>query len=207
MATRNRSKGRSDPAIAVDRGDVYMGAAAHGDVLSAELLHLGAKRPYEVAPGLVVVEVGALVDPCFARTVLPRARAVTGATANNLAGAVVDAAEEALGALPDASVVVLPDVARRGSRALDEHPLTAAREQLAAIVDAKIAGRRAKRGDVAGAAAPAAAPAAVVSVAGVAGVVSVVVVDAWRAWVSTHAAQQGPALLTWPSAFPAGRAL
>ncbi len=233
---RGRSRARPRQAAAPERADVYLGAPAVADLLAAELAALGKKGGVEVAAGAVAVAAGALVDPCFARTVLPSATLVSAPNANALAAAALDAAAldagaldagaldagaldaGALGAgaldagaldaatrdpaapvrggegarpLPEDAVVVLPDVARRGSRALEEHPLTAARIELQDVVDKKLLGRRDKHG------APTAPGRAL----------DVLLVDAWRAWVSVHTRAPGPALLAWPARFPAGRAL
>ena len=172
------------------RGDVYLGSPAYADVLVAELARLGAKHPVDVAPGVIVVDAGPLLDPCFALDVLPDAVLVTAKSANDLAGALLDA----VGDMPERVHVVLPEVARRGSRALEEHPLAAARVDLADVVDKKRAGRVEKHG--------------VPAVPGL--VVTAVLVDAWSAWVSAAVSANAdpvPALLAWPSRFPGGRAL
>jgi 23S rRNA (cytidine2498-2'-O)-methyltransferase len=181
-----------------EAGDLYLGPPAHADVLAAELRALGAKSALEAAPGAVVVEQRGLLDPCFARQVLPAACIVRAANVNELAGALLDAAGASSPSLDPADVAItLPEMPRRGSHALDEHPLTSARVELARIVEAKILGRRAKRADLDGSA----------TVTSSSVVVSALLVDAWRAWVSVHARPAGPALLAWPSRFVGGRAL
>lgn len=173
-----------------------MGGPGYADVLRAELASLGARvdAHNESTPGVIVVpraSVG-LVDPCFARQVLPDARLLAASNANDLAAQVLDAAA-ASGAvlLPDDVDVTLPEMPRRGSHALDEHPLTSALGELEDVLRKKIAGRREKHGGT----------------EATGHVVRVLVVDAWSAWISVGKRPAGPALLAWPSAFPGGRAL
>src|SRR4051812_28051011 len=120
---------RTRHARAPEQGDVYLGGAASGDLLVAELASF-SRKGLEVADGVVVVEAaGGVVDRAFARTVLPRARMIAGAAgANDLAAAALDVAAAAGASLePDDVILVVPDVARRGSNKLDESPLAAAR--------------------------------------------------------------------------------
>lgn len=178
-------------------GDVYVGGPAYADVLRAELSSAGARvdGDGEVAPGAVLVTPaarGPLLDPCFARQVLPGARLVRGATVNEIAAAVLDVAAAAgASLLPEDAEVTLPEMARRGSQALEEHPLSAARVELEDVVGKKIAGRREKHGG-----APPTGH-----------VLRVLLVEAWGAWVSLTRRVEGPPLLAWPSTFPGGRAL
>ncbi|HEY4220287.1 MAG TPA: SAM-dependent methyltransferase [Myxococcota bacterium] len=167
---------------------MYLGSAGHGHTLMAELAHLGARHPSEVEPGLVVVDAGALVDPCFARQVLAGATRVSAPHGNDLAAALLDTVSAR--DLPDSAVVITPEMERRGSHALEEHPLAAAQANLASVLEAKIVGRRAKHGI---------APSGLV--------LECVLVDAWAAWVSVRATSSAPALLSWPSPFSGGRAL
>lgn len=162
-----------------------------------------------------------LLDPALARQAMPRAHVVTGSNANDLAATLLDriarhsnrdhdrererGGDDGNGPASAASVVsmavvlveadievVVPEMERRGSNALDEHPLETARADLETVLRAKITGRRAKRGD----AQPSSGHRA-----------RVLLVDAWCAWVSVVPAPVGPALLSWPSPFAGGRAL
>ncbi len=186
-------------------GDLYLGGPHVVDVLIDELRQLGARDPVEVAPGIVAVRPIAasagLLDPAMARQAMPHAHVVTGSNANDLAATILDriaahADRDALAAqvvlVEDDIEVAVPEMERRGSNALDEHPLEAARVDLRAVLRAKITGRRAKRDDTQ----PSSGHRA-----------RVLLVDAWSAWISVAKAPVGPALLSWPSPFPAGRAL
>lgn len=188
-----RSRGRPGPRGGPTTGDLYLGGPGYTDVLRAELASLGARvdDKSEVAPGVLAAR-GTLLDPCFARQVLPAARLVTDTTANELAATILDVAGAAgASLLPEDAEVTLPEMPRRGSQALDEHPLTAARGELEDVLRKKIAGRREKHG----------APPATGHV------LRVFLVETWGAWVSVSRRLEGPPLLAWPSPFPGGRAL
>lgn len=180
-------------------GDIYLGGPHVADLLALELAALGAKDASEIAPGVLVTRARtALLDPAFARQVMPAARLVTledskaSGGANALALALLELVSSAGAALaPEDIEVTLPEVARRGSRALEEHPLAAARSELADVLQKKIAGRRIKHADTP----PPTGHRA-----------RVLLVEPWSAWLSVAGAPNGPALLAWPSPFPAGRA-
>jgi 23S rRNA (cytidine2498-2'-O)-methyltransferase len=193
MATK-----RPPRAVPTD-ADLYLGGPHVIDVLIDELRQLGARDPVEVAPGIVAVRPIAassgLLDPALARQAMPHAHVVTGSNANDLAATILDrlAATTSGVVLVEGDVeVTVPEMERRGSNALEEHPLEAARIDLDAVLRAKVTGRRAKRGDTA----PSTGHR-----------LRVLLVDAWSAWVSVAPAPVGPALLSWPSPFPGGRAL
>src|SRR5688572_27995517 len=136
----------------VKQGDLYLGGATVSDVLLAELTALGAVHPIAIADGVVVASSTTpprLIDPAFALQVMPAAARSREANANSLAAAMLDAAvASGDGALPDVAEVVLPEMARRGSRALveEDHPLAAAAAELEDVLQKKIEGRRAKQG-------------------------------------------------------------
>src|ERR1041385_8268732 len=106
--------------MASPRKDVYVGSPHVEDALGVELAKLGAaKKIGPVAAGVFGVDAGKLVDPAFARTVLPAATFVQGDKVNDLAGAVLDVAKEAGAVVVEEDArVALPLQARRGSRAL-----------------------------------------------------------------------------------------
>jgi hypothetical protein len=189
-----RTSGVARPAPRT--ADLYLGGPAYADVLRAELASLGARLDDqgEVAPGILAVprgSAGGLLDPCFARQVLPDARFVEGPHANEVAAAALGVSQAAGASLLSGDAeVVLPELPRRGSRALEEHPLTAARLELQDVLTKKIVGRREKHG----------APDATGHQ------LRVLLVDTWGAWVSVTKRLEGPALLSWPSPFPGGRA-
>jgi 23S rRNA (cytidine2498-2'-O)-methyltransferase len=131
------------------------------------------------------------VDPAFARQVYPRAQERRGAGPNDLAAAILDALDPAVALAAAELDVTTPELARRGSNALEEHPLTAAAAELADALRKKVDGRRAKHGGP-----PPSGH-----------VLHVLLVDTWRAWASAHLRQEGPRLLAWPARFPGGRAL
>lgn len=197
--------------------DLYCGGPHVADALREELRQLGARDPIEIAPGIIAVRPMAassgLLDPAFARQAMPRAHVVNGKGANDLAATLLDRVAATAHAIPEAAAhgvpggaardaavvlteddveVTLPEMERRGSNALDEHPLETARLELANVLRAKITGRREKRGDTA----PSSGHRA-----------RVLLVDAWSAWLSLTNAPVGPALLSWPSPFAGGRAL
>lgn len=191
MAMRKISSSGSPPLVA---GNLYLGSPAYSDLLRLELASLGAhvSDRSEVAPGVVVLNQGGgpLLDPAFARQVLPGAQRLTEKSANALAARILDDAAAAGATLLAGDVeVALPELARRGSHALDEHPLTSARIDLAQVLAIKVAGRREKHG-----AAPRSGH-----------VARVLLVDAWSAWVSVTRRGDGLPLLAWPSPFPGGR--
>jgi 23S rRNA (cytidine2498-2'-O)-methyltransferase len=172
-----------------------VGGPAVVDVLAAELKSLGAKLPpdAEVAPGVLCAFPGkGVLDPAFARQVLPAARLLRGAHLNELAAAILDvAAAQGASLVVEDAEVTLPEMPRRGSHALDEHPLTAASAELLDVLRKKIAGRREKHGGD-----PPSGHK-----------LRVLLVEAWAAWVSVAKRVEGPALLAWPSSFPGGRPL
>lgn len=171
-----------------------MGGPAYVDVLREELRSLGARihDHSEVAAGALLVTGGAAapLDPAFARQVLPGACLVENGTANELASAVLEVCNASGASLVPADVeVALPELPRKGSKALEEHPLTSAREDVARLIGLKVEGRRAKHG----------APPATGHQ------LRVLLVDTWRAWVSISKRSGAPALIAWPSPFVGGR--
>jgi 23S rRNA (cytidine2498-2'-O)-methyltransferase len=198
MATRGRARAPRGPST----GDLYIGGPHVADLLALELASLGKNDALEIAPGVVMTRASALVDPAFARQAMPAARLVTldphhtSGGANALATMLLDAvATDGSVSLDTGDVeVTLPEVARRGRRPLEGHPLEAARLQLDDVLRKKIAGRQAKR---LAAGAPSVAPTGHRA--------RVLLVDAWSAWLSVARAPTGPALLAWPSPFPGGR--
>jgi 23S rRNA (cytidine2498-2'-O)-methyltransferase len=181
-----------------ERVDIYLVNPASTDVLLAELatLRKGA-RPTDVATGAVGVPDGQLVDPCFARQVLPRAVELDGKNANDIAARALDHARSLHGDAPLGRVdVVMPELPRRGSKALDVHPLAPSAHLLEETLRAKIDGRAAKA--KAGGAVPSTSPPVHLQV---------LLVDGWRAFASVDVITRAPALLAWPSPFPGGRAL
>ncbi|MBI1944123.1 MAG: hypothetical protein HYS27_00430 [Deltaproteobacteria bacterium] len=168
------------------RADVYLGGPATIDLLVAELSGLRAGKARELAAGVVSLAPGALVDPAFARQVLPGAREASGKSASELAGAILDGA----GLVPDLEVTV-PELERRGSRALEQHPLAGAEAELVNLLGKKVAGRAVKHGE-----------------ARVPGVrLRVLLLEPWHAWWCLTPVRDVPPLLAWPSPFPGGRAL
>jgi 23S rRNA (cytidine2498-2'-O)-methyltransferase len=178
MASRGKPDGPS-------AGDLYLGAPTVVDVLIDEIKSLRSTTPEEIAPGIVVVPPGKIVDPAFARQVMPDAKRLREANANSLAAGLLDG-----DVLPDSAEVVLPEMARRGSHALEEHPLAAAAAELDDVLKKKIEGRREKHGD---------APSGLK--------LRVLLVDTWTAWRTMEKPLDVPPLLAWPSPFPGGRAL
>lgn len=168
------------------RADLYLGGPATVDLLLAELAGLRSGGGREVAAGIVSLSPGVVVDPAFARQVMPAAQEQTATHANELAGAILDVQ----GLVADVEVTV-PEVERRGSRALDAHPLASAGAELQALLHTKVAGRAAKHG------APVRNDARL----------RVLLLEPWRAWCCVTPAPAGPPLLAWPSPFPGGRAL
>ena len=168
------------------RADLYLGGPATMDLLKGELTGLRAGRAREVTGGIVSLAPGAIVDPAFARQVMPAALEGSAKNANELAAAILDEA----GLVQDLEVA-LPELARRGSQCLDDHPLAAAQAELHDLLVKKVAGRIAKHG---------AAP-----VTGAR--LRVLLLEPWRAWWCAAPLPDVPPLLAWPSPFPAGRAL
>lgn len=168
------------------RADLYLGGPATVDLLVAELSGLRSGQTRELAAGVVSLAPGAVVDPAFARQVMPRALELKGKTANELAGAILD--DTGLAAEVEVS---LPELARRGSRSLDDHPLASAQVELEDTLRKKVEGRAAKHGE-----APRSGER-----------LRVLLLEPWRAFVSVSRLGDAPPLLAWPSPFPAGRAL
>ncbi len=170
-------------------GDLYLAGPSYVDALMAEL---GVKGPTP-SDGLLVVPSSKLapVDAVFARQVMPQAKYLRGAGPNDLAAAVLDRLDDNVSITSKDIEVTTPELARKGSSALDEHPLTAAAMQLLDVLQKKTDGRRAKHGG--------AEPSR--------HLVRVLLADAWGAWVSVQRVQTGLSMLTWPTVFPAGRAL
>lgn len=213
MASRRHENSASRRASArnVTDADLYLGGPHVADVLIEELAQLGARGAVEVAPGVIAVPSAAapsvpslgLLDPAFARQAMPRAHLVAGSNVNDIAASVLDRVSSAglttTTTAPGGIVLVeedvevtVPELERRGSNALEDHPLEVARLDLLGVLKAKITGRRAKRGETA----PSSGHR-----------VRVLLVDAWSAWVSVAPAPVGPALLMWPATFAGGRAL
>ncbi len=168
------------------RADLYLGGPATVDVLLAELAGLRAGAGREIAAGVVSLAPGVVVDPAFARQVLPAATEHRATHHNELAAAIL----EQHGLVADVEVSV-PEAERRGSRALEVHPLASAGVELQALLATKVAGRAAKRGE------PVRSDARL----------RVLLLEPWRAWFSVTPHASGPPLLAWPSPFPGGRAL
>lgn len=168
------------------RADLYLGGPTTVDLLTGELSGLRAGGAREIAAGVVSLAPGAIVDPAFARQVMPAALEQSGKTANDLAGAILDEA----GLIEDIEVA-LPEVARRGSQSLDEHPLATAQNELHDLLRKKLEGRAAKHGE-----APRQGER-----------LRVLLLEPWRAFSSVTRRLDVPPLLAWPSPFPAGRAL
>ncbi len=168
------------------RADLYLGGPATVDLLLAELSGLRSGAGRELAAGVVSLAPGAVVDPAFARQVMPAARERAAKSANELAGAILDDS----GLVADVEVTV-PEPERRGSRALEVHPLAGAGAELASLLRAKVEGRAAKHGE------PVAAGSRL----------RVLLLEPWRAWWCVAPLTDGPPLLAWPSSFPGGRAL
>jgi 23S rRNA (cytidine2498-2'-O)-methyltransferase len=161
--------------------DVYVAAPVVLDVLRQELASLrrGA-RLVDVAPGIVGAPAGPLVDPAFARQVLPAAVELQGKDASELALRVVAAHGGPFSRVD----VLLPELPRRGSAEPGRHPLAAhaatLREELVGKIDGR--GLRADDGLV----------------------LQVLVVAKDRAWSSAVKPSAAPPLLAWPAAFAGG---
>lgn len=168
------------------RADLYLGGPATVDLLQAELSGLRSGGAREVAAGVVSLAPGAVVDPAFARQVMPAALEQSGKTANDLASAILDEA----GLVGDMEVT-LPELVRRGSKRMDDHPLAAAQAELADLLRKKVEGRAAKHGEAVRAGER----------------LRVLLLEPWRAFVTVGRLADVPPLLAWPSPFPAGRAL
>lgn len=168
------------------RADLYLGGPATVDLLIAEVGGLRSGGAREVAAGVVSLAPGAVVDPAFARQVMPAAREQSAKTANELASAILDEA----GLIDDREVTV-PELVRRGSRSLDVHPLASAEVELRELLAKKVAGRVAKHGEAANTGSR----------------LRVLLLEPWRAWWCVTSTGAVPPLLAWPSPFPGGRAL
>lgn len=148
-ALKSRGARRATKAPACD---VYVCNPGLLDVLQLELdTHARgrARHAAELAPGVLAVPAGPLVDAVYARQVLPRARMVqTGdldAMAQGIFDALGDAADDVV--TGDARIDMMAyELFRQGSKAIDAHPLDGVRERLEEKLWQKTFGRAKKRG-------------------------------------------------------------
>ncbi|MFZ9888030.1 MAG: SAM-dependent methyltransferase [Myxococcota bacterium] len=198
MSRRSRASG---PRRAIDSvaaaGDVYLCSPGFEHDLSREV-QSGGGRPTVFPGGIVSAGARPVVDPVFARQVLPRARLLEGIGPTALADAILEHAGPQEGALLSGRSIVqvfAPDFLRRGSSRPEPHPLSRAVSELASLLQRKIEGRARKK-----------AVASTSTSEGHQWQMQVLLIDGWRAWCSLHPCQETAGLSSWPSLFPGGRA-
>lgn len=158
-------------------------------------LSVSVKGPPEVFSGRIergqTKSVDGLVDPAFSRQVVPYASFVEGVSHGELVAAIFTALPNALQDEVMAGTtgfrVFAPDIARIGSRPLDEHPLASSVREVRAQLYAKAAGRAAKLGIERSEEPPER-------------FALVLVTATFSAWVSQVSAAVGRPLEQWPSA-------
>lgn len=175
--------------------DIYLCTPGFEQELRQELVNAGRKAI--VFPGGVTSPgTRPVVDPVFARQVLPQARLIEGVGPTALADALLEhcrSQEAALLSGRGLLQVFAPDFLRRGSSRPEPHPLSSAVSELDSVLQRKIEGRARKRE---------LAPIA----EGARFVLQVLLIDGWRAWCSLQPRPDTETLSSWPSAFQAGRA-
>lgn len=175
---------------------LYLANPAFEDALSAELVAARA-RPAPLTAGVLSTPPGEVVDPCFARQVLPSARPVSGEGPSALADAALAGLDDAdAHALYEGSArlfVSAPDFYRKGSGPPSPHPLASRAEAVADVLDKKVVGRAHKRGIPRREARER--------------LVQVLVTGVAEAWVSASPLAEGLRVGAWPALFPGGRAL
>ena len=175
---------------------LYLANPAFENVLVAELRAARA-RPEPLTAGVIATAQGPLLDPCFARQVLPNARAVSGRGPSDVADAVLSSLHEASAlSLYERGAelhVFAPDFYRKGSGPPVPHPLAGRAEAVLDVLEKKIEGRARKRGIPRRGGAPER-------------LVQVLLTGHESAYVSDSALERTDPLRAWPARFAAGRA-